>query len=106
MMKNSMIRDRLRSFQDELSRKGSDTGFTVGETCFICERAVLLISDYSQPGIEPSRRQALVKLREAMDQAEAYFDCKNRKRQRETISHARVVQPAREAITTFLAAAR
>jgi hypothetical protein len=41
-----------------------------------------------------------------MDQAEAYFDCKNRKRQRETISHARVVQPAREAITTFLAAAR
>lgn len=105
MMKNAMIRDRLRSFQAELSQKGSDTGFTVGETCFICQRAVLLINEYSQPGIEPSKEQALVKLQEAMDQAEAYFDGKNRKRQWESISHTQVVQPAQEAITLFLAKA-
>jgi hypothetical protein len=101
-----MIRDRLRSFQAELSQKGSDTGFTVSETWFICERAVLLINDYSQPGIEASKKQALVKLQEAMDEADAYFDGKNRNRNRVAVSHTRVVQPAREAITDFLAAAR
>lgn len=105
-MKNAMIRDRLRSFQAELSQKGSDTGFTVGETCFICERAVRLIKDYSQPGIEPSKEKALVKLQEAMDQAEAYFDGKNRKRNWEIVSHTTVVKPAQEAITFFLAKAR
>ncbi|MBD0255446.1 MAG: hypothetical protein ICV83_06975 [Cytophagales bacterium] len=104
-MTNTMIRDRLRSFQAELSQKGNDPGFTVSETCFICERAVLLIKDYSQPGIVPSKKQALVKLREATDQAEAYFDGRNRKRHRGSISHVMVVQPAREAITAFLVAA-
>ena len=105
-MKNTMIRDRLRSFQAELSQKESDTGFTVSETCFICERAVLLINDYCQPGLEPSKKQALVKLQEAIDQADAYFDGRNRKRQPATVSHTRVVQPAREGLATFLAAAR
>jgi|GEM_PF-3518057 len=103
---NTMIRDRLRFFQAELSRKGSDTGFTVSETCFICERAVLLIRDYRQPGIDSLKEQALVKLQEAMDQAEQYFDCKNRTGRPTTVSHTQVVKPAQEAINTFLAKAR
>ena len=102
-MKNTMIRDRLRAFQAELSQKGSDTGFTVTETCFICERAVLLIKEYSQPGVEPLKKQALVKLQEAMDQADAYYEGKNRKRHLRAVSHTHVVQPAQEAIATFLA---
>lgn len=98
-----MIRDRLSFFQAELLQKGSDTGFTVGETCFICERAVLLIKDYRQPGIEPLKKQTLVKLQEAMDQADQYYDSKRRKRHQNAISFAQVVGPAREAITAFLA---
>lgn len=102
---NTMIRDRLRFFQAELARKGSDTGFTVSETCFICERAVLLIQDYGQPGIEPLKKQALIKLQEAMDQADQYFDCKNRNRHPVTISYTQVVKSAQEALNTFLAKA-
>jgi hypothetical protein len=103
---NAMIRDRIRFFQAELSRKGSDTGSTVSETCFICQRAVLLIQDYCQPGIEPLKKQALMKLQEAMDQADQYFDAKNRKGRPVNISYTQVVQPAREALTAFLAKAR
>jgi hypothetical protein len=103
---NTMIRDRLRFFQAELARKGSDTGSTVSETCFICERAVLLIQDYRQPGIEPLKEQALIKLQEAMDQADQYFDSKNRKGRPMTISYTQVVEPAQEALNAFLANAR
>jgi hypothetical protein len=103
---NTMIRDRLRFFQAELARKGSDTGSTVSETCFICQRAILLIQDYRQPGIEPLKEQALSKLQEAMDQADQYFDSKNRNRRPMPISYTQVVQPAQEALNAFLANAR
>ncbi len=105
-MLNNMIRDRLSSFQAELSKKGSDNGFTVGETCFICERAALLIKDYNQPGIEPLKKQALVKLQDAMDWADQYYDSKHGKRRQITVSFTQVVHPAQEAITTFLAKTR
>ncbi len=101
-----MIRDRLSFFGAELSQKGQDTGFTVGETYFICQRAVLLIKDYSQPGIEPLKKQTLLKLQEALDQADQYYDSRRRKRQQDAVSFAQVVGPAREAITTFLARVR
>jgi hypothetical protein len=102
-MNNTMIRDRLSFFQAELSQKGRDTGSTVGETYFICQRAVLLVRDYSQPGIEPLKKQTLLKLQEAIDQADQYYDSRRRKRPQDAVSCAQVVGPAREAITAFLA---
>ncbi|MBD0257703.1 MAG: hypothetical protein ICV83_18475 [Cytophagales bacterium] len=105
-MKNNMIRDRLSAFQAELSQKGSDTGFTVGETCFICERAALLIRDYCRPGIEPFKMQALQKLQEALEQADQYYDGRRGNKQPNTVSFTQVVGPAREAIAAFLAEAR
>ncbi len=104
-MNNTMIRDRLSFFQTELSRKGCDTGFTVGETCFICERAALLIRDYCRPGIEPLKTQTLLKLQEALDRADQHYHDKRGKKQQNAVSFTQVVGPAREAITTFLAEA-
>lgn len=105
-MVNHLILNRLAGFQLELKRKEKDTGFTVNETRFICERATILIKDYCSPGMGPLKERTLAKLQTVMEKADLYYASYNRNKQQTTVSFTQVVGPAEEAITYFLAKAK
>ncbi|MDO1450688.1 hypothetical protein Q0590_30725 [Rhodocytophaga aerolata] len=98
-----MIQVRLESFRSELKQKTADTLFTVNETRFICERAILLINDYYRPGVcQLLKEQTIAKLEAAIDQAALYYWSYDVKTGKSNTSFNCVVWPAFEAIDFFL----
>ncbi len=103
---NEMICKRLEAFRAELARKSLDNQFTVNETRFICERAMMLIRNYSSIGMSPLKERTVAGLKEALEQADAYSSGYEVKNHTSNIPYTEVVAPALQAITTFLAQAR
>lgn len=102
-MHSHMIQARLESFRSELKQKNSDTLFTVNETRFICERAILLINDYYRSGVcQLLKEQTIAKLEAAIDQAVLYCSTYDEKTGKGNTSFNYVVWPAFEAIDFFL----
>ncbi len=104
-MFNHFILLRLLAFQEDLKRKSSDNGFTVNETRFICERASLLIKNYSSKGSTPLKEKALSGLQSAIENADLYYSGFNSTTRTGKIPHTQVVEPAIDALGAFLALA-
>lgn len=105
-MFNHFILLRLLAFQEDLKRKANDNGFTVNETRFICERASLLIKNYSSRGSTPLKEKALSELESAIENADLYYSSYNSTTRTGKIPHTHVVKPAIDAISAFLAKVR
>jgi hypothetical protein len=101
-MENSMILNRLAAFEAELVKKNRDTGFTVNETRFICERARMLVRNYSRIGSHPVKEQTVAMLEAVLDQADLFYARYDYKKRQGPFPFTHVVDPAADAIRFFL----
>lgn len=97
-----MILNRLAAFEAELRKKNQDTGFTVNETRFVCERASMLVRNYCRTGSQPVKEQTIAMLEAVLERADRFYanyDYQNRKG---PFPFTEVVQPAADALRFFL----
>ena len=66
----------------------------------------MLIRNYSSRGSAPLKESALAKLQTAIDKADLYYSGYSSTSRQGKIPHTQVVEPAIDAIGTFLAKAR